>query len=276
MPLLVSFRQVLYRLNQRPVLAEVFHSELAGFFKALLRPAQLLIRGAGDLLPRLLGVGPAHVPALPDTSELIRPFPQRQQVCGTQPPPCPGQQTHQRIRPVRVCQHAKHRHHINHLGAFQKPAQANHLCGHPQCLTRLPDRFHLAAGAGQHRHGGHIRGVIPEPGAFSGYFLGNTARLISVGGVPGQLHRTAHRRLTRLIGAGNDRTRPQIRYLRRLRRPHPPRHSFKGLSNEVRGIQNRRIVTPRNGQIQGRLIGGGEIPVKTEQLTVRCAAEPIN
>ena len=165
-------RQVLDCLDERNVPRGVIHRALEHLVQLLLCGAQMLggqtaagtpagpLGGAvlcflcfleqaqGHLLPQ----GPLTL-----ANQRLRPVPQRQQVGTTQAPAGTREQAGQRIRTVRVGQHAQRRGQVHDLRLREQAAQAHLLHRNVQALALLANRVQLAVGAGQHGDLGHLQ-----------------------------------------------------------------------------------------------------------------------
>ena len=168
-------RQVLDRLDERNVPRGVVHRALEHLVQLLLCGAQMLGGQAAAGIPAgplggavlcvldlfgLLEQAQGHLlPQGPLTlaNQRLRPIPQRQQVGTAQAPAGTREQAGQRIRTVRVGQHAQRRDQVHDLRLREQATQAHLLHRNVQALALLANRVQLAVGAGQHGDLGHLQ-----------------------------------------------------------------------------------------------------------------------
>ena len=253
----------------------------------------LLEQAQGHLLPQ----GPLTL-----ANQRLRPIPQRQQVGTTQTPASTREQAGQRIRTVRVGQHAQRRNQVHDLRLREQAAQTHLLHRNVQALTLLTNRVQLTVGAGQHGDFGHLQARTHRTvasavcrvgpfvlahglGAHPGNPLGNARGLCAVGVVVGHLHTTGHPGGGLLEGGsaflpGQHAARAQVGHLIgadiAAYRTHPLWNVLELFCHVVRRVQNRDVVTPRHGQEKRPRVRGREVTVEAEHLAVGGAAEAVN
>ena len=313
-------RQVLDCLDERNVPRGVVHRALEHLVQLLLGGAQMLggqtaagtpagtLGGAVLCVLDLFGLleqAQGHLlPQGPLTlaNQRLRPIPQRQQVGTAQAPAGTREQAGQRIRTVRVGQHAQRRDQVHDLRLREQATQAHLLHRNVQALALLTNCVQLAVGAGQHGDLGHLQArthrtvaaevrrvgpfvLVHGLGAHPGNPLGNARGLRAVGVVVGHLHATGHPGGGFLEGGSaflpdQHAARAQVGHLIgadiATHRAHPLGNVLELFGHVVRRVQDRDVVTPRHGQEERLRVRGREVTVEAEHLAVGGAAEAVN